>query len=265
MGGYLSFKDKIMFIQHHQAQLLTVSFGAGPRTLLAHGGWVGSWELWAQPFTHLSQTWRTVAYDHRGTGATIAPLETITWANLVDDLLAVMDALKIEQCVLAGESAGAAVVLQAALAHPERYTGLVLVDGLFHQPRPTGPDMFLQGLKSHYQATLQQFVNTCTPEPDSEAIRRWGMQIVNRAEQAAAIQLYEMVYGLDLRPHLSTITLPTLIIHGEKDALVSVSAAQWLAEQLPNSQLHILPGAGHVPTMTRPREVATLINQFFAP
>jgi pimeloyl-[acyl-carrier protein] methyl ester esterase len=91
------------------------------------------------------------------------------------------------------------------------------------------------------------------------------MQIVTRAEQAAAIQLYEMMYGLDLRPRLPTITLPTLIIHGEKDALVPVSAAQWLAGQLPHSQLHILPGAGHVPTMTRPQQVATLINQFFAP
>lgn len=254
-----------MFIQHNEARLFTVSFGAGSRTLLAHGGWVGSWELWAQPFTHLSQSWRTVAYDHRGTGATIAPTETISFATLVDDLLAVLDALEIEQCVVAGESAGAAVVLQAALERPERFSGLVLVDGLYHQPQPSGPDLFLQGLKSHYPATLQRFVNTCTPEPDSETIRRWGMQIVTRAEQAAAIRLYEMTYGLDLRPRLATITLPTLIIHGEKDALVPVSAAQWLAGQLPNSQLHILPGAGHVPTMTRPREVSTLINQFFAP
>lgn len=254
-----------MFIQHNEAQLFTVSFGAGSRTLLAHGGWVGSWELWAQPFTHLSQSWRTVAYDHRGTGATVASAETITFATLVDDLFAVMDALEMEQCVLAGESAGAAVVLQAALEHPERFSGLVLVDGLYHWPQPVGPDLFLQGLKNHYRATLQQFVNTCTPEPDCETIRRWGMQIVTRAEQAAAIQLYECVHGLDLRPRLHTITLPTLIIHGEMDALVPVSAAQWLAGQLPNSQLHILPGAGHVPTMTRPHQIATLINQFFAP
>ena len=48
-----------MFITHADAQLYTVVFGNGPRTLLALGGWVGSWDLWAESFRALSQSWQT--------------------------------------------------------------------------------------------------------------------------------------------------------------------------------------------------------------
>jgi pimeloyl-ACP methyl ester carboxylesterase len=70
---------------------------------------VGSWELWIEPFGLLSQSWRTVAYDHRGSGANLAPVESISQAALVSDVFGVMDALGIAQCVIAAESAGAAV------------------------------------------------------------------------------------------------------------------------------------------------------------
>ena len=122
-----------MFITHNHARIFSLSFGAGPRTILGIGGWIGSWELWAEPFALLSSTWRTIAYDHRGSGATVAPVATITVANMVDDLFAVMDAYDVAQCVLAAESAGAVVALQAALARPVRILSLI------HISEPTRP------------------------------------------------------------------------------------------------------------------------------
>ncbi len=258
------FEDKSkMFIAHNDAQFFTVSFGNSPRTILALGGWAGSWEVWTNTFGHLSSTWRAVAYDHRGTGATIAPVESITVANMTADIFVVMDALNIEQCVLAAESAGAITALHAILQQPQRFQGLVLVDGLYYRPASEAVDPFVVGLKNDFPATIAQFVDTCVPESDSDAIRRWGRQILMRSEPAAAIQLYECVYGQDLRPHLGQITQPTLVIHGEQDHLVPVEAAQWLTTQLPDSRLEILPGAGHVPTVTRPYEVADAINRRF--
>jgi pimeloyl-ACP methyl ester carboxylesterase len=60
-----------MFLKLEDVELFVSSFGKGPPTLIAHGGWVGSGELWSQPFEILSRSWRTITYDHRGTGATI--------------------------------------------------------------------------------------------------------------------------------------------------------------------------------------------------
>lgn len=252
-----------MFIARPDAQLYAVAFGSGPATLLALGGWVGSWEVWLEPFSLLSRTWRTIAYDHRGTGATIASPDTITLPMLVDDLFAVLDAFGVAQCVLAAESAGAAVALQAVLQQPARFSGLVVVDGLYHRERPSGADPFVQALHADFQATLEQFVDACVPEPNSSAIRRWGRQIVGRSSLQAAVRLYECLYGLDLRPQLAQIAQPSLIVHGDADVIVPISAARWLAAEIPHSQLVILPGAGHVPTMTQPQAIATAIDQFF--
>jgi aminoacrylate hydrolase len=252
-----------MFITHADAQLYTVAFGKGPRTLLALGGWVGSWDLWAETFRVLSQSWRTAAFDHRGCGATLAPIESIGLPLMVADILAVMDALAIDQCVLAAESAGVAVALQAALAAPERFTGLICIAGIYHRAIPVNADPFVASLRAAYPATLERFVNACLSDTDSTVLRHWGMQVVARAEQEAAIRLYESLNGLDLRPQLSQIRHPTLILHGSADSIHPVHESEWLAAHIPHSHLHILAGAGHVPTVTRAQEVADAINAFF--
>ncbi len=252
-----------MFITSDDAQLYTVVFGDSPRTLLALGGWAGSWELWTNTFTYLSSTWRTIAYDHRGTGATVTPTESIKFETLVNDVFVILDALNVKQCVLAAESAGVAVALQAALQQPQRFNGLVLVDGMYYWPASSDHDPFLIGLKNDFEATVAQFVERCVPEPDSAAIRRWGRQILMRSSQADAVQLYECMFGLDLRPQVSQITQPALILHGEADHILPVTVSEWLSSTIPDCHLHIINHSGHVPTVTRPQEVAETINHFF--
>jgi len=255
-----------MFVEICDAKIYTVAFGpAAAPVLLGVGGWIGSWELWAEPFAVLSQDWRTVAYDHRGTGATIAPVESITFDRLVDDVFAVMDALKIDHCVLAAESAGALTALAAARRQPDRITGLVLVDALSYQPPVEDGNPFLQGLQHQYGGTIDRFVTACVPEPDSDHIKRWGRQILGRASQAAAIALYRSSSEPDLRSCLGDIKQPALILHGEADAIVPVEEARRLAAALPHAYLSLVSGAGHVPTMTRPQVIADAINRFLPP
>ncbi len=119
-----------MFIQIDGHRLNAVSFGSGPVDLVAHGGWVGSWELWQDPFMLMQERWRCVSYDHRGSGASTFPADTITPEALVDDLFGVLDHFSVERCVLAGESLGALTCLQAVLREPQRFAGLMLVDGV---------------------------------------------------------------------------------------------------------------------------------------
>lgn len=253
-----------MFINVGDAKIYTTSFGSTTSpTIVGIGGWIGSWELWAEPFSILSQSWHTIAYDHRGAGATIAPAESITFNSLVDDVFAVLDAYKVEKCVLAAESAGALTALGAALKHPNRITGLVVVDGMYFRETPPEKDLFLLGLRKAYSATLDRFVETCVPESDSDHIKRWGRQIIDRASQEGAIALYLSAGEVDLRNELSHISQPTLILHGEADGIVPVKEALQLSELISNAKLSVLPGAGHVPTMTRPQEVAHEIMNFF--
>ncbi len=255
-----------MFLSYNSAQLYTVEFGSGPRTILAQGGWTGSWELWAGPFQSLSKTWRTVAYDHRGTGATIAPLESITVENMMADLFAVMDKMGIETCVLAAESAGAIVAVSAVLEQPHRFEGLVLVDALLHQEDDGSDAAFIQGLRTNFNQTIAAFADACVPEtePSSAAIRSWGKKILQRATAESAVKLLECMYGIDLRPRLAQIRIPTLIIHGDHDVIVPLSDSEYAAGQIPNNHFYIFKGAGHVPTMTCPVEIAQLVHQTFS-
>src|SRR5688500_20347369 len=110
-----------MFVTVGNAKIYATSFGSTTSpVILGIGGWIGSWELWAEPFSILSQNWHTIAYDHRGAGATIAPVESITFERLGDDIFAVLDAYTVEDCVLAAACAGPRAAGGVALRHAAR-------------------------------------------------------------------------------------------------------------------------------------------------
>ncbi|MBC7601278.1 MAG: alpha/beta hydrolase, partial [Ramlibacter sp.] len=226
-----------MFLKTGDADILVSSYGSANRTLVAHGGWVGSGELWAAPFEQLSRTWRTVTYDHRGTGATRHTAPKITLELLVSDLFRVMDALEIETCVLAAESMGAIVALEAALLHPERFSGLVIVGGRYTGARTPARDRLIAGCQANFSATMDAFVNACTPEDNCEAERAWGKLIVNRSNGPDAVQMLECVEHVDLTQRLAEIKLPTLILHGRKDVIVSPDSSEAMASLIAGSKL----------------------------
>lgn len=78
-----------IFVHRPDARWLSLSFGQGPLTILALGGWVGSGEVWHELFGHLPH-WRCVSVDHRGSGASThsGPISTDA---MVDDLFAVAE------------------------------------------------------------------------------------------------------------------------------------------------------------------------------
>jgi pimeloyl-ACP methyl ester carboxylesterase len=251
-----------VFIPRSGHLLHSVEFGAGEPVFIAHGGWVGSWELWEESFGHLHHELRCIAYDHRGSGASTFGPETITPEALVDDLFAVMDAHGVARCVLAGESLGALTCMTAVLRAPERFTGLVLVDGV---PAAIGPPPELvAGSRADYPATVAAFVDACVPEPDCDHIRAWGRQILLRADPESAARILEAHHDEQVAPEAERIAVPTLILHGEDDVIVPVAAARGLAARIPDSSLVVLPETGHVPTLTRPDAVATAIREWLA-
>lgn len=252
-----------MFLKTADADLFVSSFGQGELTLVAHGGWVGSGELWLAPFEILSRRWRCITYDHRGTGATIHRGGTITSDLLLDDLFRVLDALQVERCVLAGESSGAMTVLQAALRAPERFSGLVLVDPRYQGGRSQGAARMLAGCRQDFAATMSAFVDACTPEPDCAAERAWGKRIVMRSNAEHAVQLMECVEHLHLEDRLAEIQIPTLLIHGTQDVITPLANSQAIAAAIAGAQLVMIEGAGHVPTLTRPEAVAEAIERRF--
>lgn len=253
-----------MFIKTAEADLFVSDFGqVGSKTFVAHGGWVGSGELWLQPFEQLSRRWRCITYDHRGTGATRHRGGPITPQLLVDDLFRVLDTLQVERCVLAGESMGGVTVLQAVLRAPERFSGLVLVGARYQGQLSEGARKLAAGCKTDFAATMNAFVSACTPEEDCAAEREWALRIVMRSNPQDAAQLLECMGDVDLVTRLREINVPTLLIHGRRDVIRPMSDSEFLHVNIAGSRLVPLDNAGHVPTITRPTTVAAEIEAFF--
>lgn len=254
-----------MFLKRDQATLFVMESGPGPQTLVAHGGFVGSGELWAEPFSSLSRTWRTITYDHRGAGVTRSA-GPITGEQLVSDLECVLQTTGATLPVLAGESMGAKVVLAVALRAPEKLRGLVIVDGVWTQPKPGGPaDALITGCRADYRRTIDDFVDNCIVEADGEDARHWARQIVYRSSGEAAAQLLEAAAEIDIPADwLGRLKMPILVIHGSEDRIVPLTSSEELCRRLPSAELKVISGAGHVPTLTRGREVAEAIELFFS-
>jgi pimeloyl-ACP methyl ester carboxylesterase len=182
---------------------------------------------------------------------------------MIADVVGVLDALGIDLCVLAAESQGSAIAQYAAARNPERFTGLVLAS-----PAPTGrreePNAFADFCRADYQAAVDGFVAACFPEPGIDHVRRWAKSILLRAEPEQAARIIEM-WGDEDVPDVDprSIDIPALILHGTDDTIVSIDQGRSLAKLLPDAVLVEFEDVGHVPTMTRPQEVADAIRRRF--
>ena len=252
-----------MFIEVNGAKLFAIRSGPAQGTaIVAIGGWIGSSELWQAPLADLSDAFTTVTYDHRGSGLTVCDPDAITFDNLVADVLAVLKAFGISRCVLAAESAGAQTALAVAARFPDKVSHLIIVDGMYSRGVTLENDPFLQGLRSAYPATIERFVHLCVPETESEHIKAWGRKILMRAEASAAIALRIVGSATDVSSDLPRITQPVLVIHGDMDKIVPLESGKALAAALPDAEIQVLEGCGHVPTLTQPGKVADAIRGF---
>ncbi len=252
-----------MFHKTGSRQVHSVSFGEGPGTFVGIAGSFANWEIWSPVFEILSRQWRVVGFDHDGVGQTRVPLEEITHEQHLETLFSVLDAQDIERCVIAGDSSNATLAIEAVLEQPERFDGLVIVNGEawgFDDPRR---QRFVAGLRADFEATLAFFVKLVFPEPDSAHLQSWLYDVVKHTGAEAAARILEGYYGIDLRPRLTDIQIPVMIVHGVLDVTSpsSIENVHELTERL-SADLHLIQGAGHLPLLSRPQEVANFINTF---
>lgn len=254
-----------MFLDINGIKIHTVSFGSGERTFLGISGFVADWRVWTFPFELLSKNWRCVSYDHRGVGESPAPIDSITIDTLVDDLFGVMDALNIDKCILAGESFGGTIAALAVLKHPERFEGLVMVDTSGPNPVPLTDDrkQFIGLMKTDFKKAMELFIEGIFPEPNSEHYKRMGLSIVMRPGKEVAVQHMQIMSQGEGNVPIQDIKIPTLVIYGSLDSPSVIENSKYLVNIIPNAELKLVEGAGHVPVVTKPFEVVEAIEKRF--
>ncbi len=178
---------------------------------------------------------------------------------------------------LCGWSLGGLLALQAALLAPEHIGQLILVGATpcFTQhanwsagQAPALLDTFQAALAENPRSTLQRFIALLN-QGDSRARANGRTLLDSLANQplpssAALSSGLAFLREIDLRQQVRAVQTPTLLVHGERDPLMPLAAAQWLAEQLPKlkSRLEVFTGAAHAPFLNDPERFATLLGDF---
>lgn len=253
-----------MFQQINGQQVYTVSFGSGSDIVVGVSGSFGTCEIWQLPFELMSETCRTIAYDHYGTGQTRVPSRLVTFESQVQLLGRILNQhTSAGGCVLAGDSSMTTVAIEAAHRWPEAVSGLVLVSGGLDFSPTEQVTRFVHGLRHAFESTVEAFVKLALPEDSEGHLRKWLQDIITRTGGARAAALVESFYSVDIRNRLGGLEMPTVVIHGELDAMPTspLAAAEEMAQSIPAAELLILAETGHVPTLTRPAAVAEAITR----
>lgn len=244
--------------------------GEGLPLVLLHDGLVpsGTWDDQMPAFARL---FRTVRYDRRGYGRSEAAKQAF---SDVDDLHAVLEALKIDRAVLVGCSNGAKLAVDYALAHPDRVETLVLV----------GPVVSGLPYSEHFQRRgLENFRPMFRDKSADGLIEAWVRDpyILGPASTRARERLRELLKGSPnplvnrgmqsreaerpAKGRLAEIQVPALILAGESDIPDVHAHAGVLEAGIQGSQRRVIPGAGHLIHLEKPDLFNETVLAFLRP
>lgn len=249
------------FARNGQLRLHFESTGAGTAVLLV-GGLGMTVNAWWRTVPALARRFRVLRFDNRGQGRSTAAAFPYTVADMADDAVAVLDAAGEPRAHVYGISLGGMVAQEIALRHPDRVRALVLgatTPGGVNTPLdPDAVGFFARLVTMRHEEALWASV----PYSYAERTRRRHAQRIAEdlarrlteppglfaySHQLAAAATHSTLARLD------RIDAPTLVVHGEQDAVVPPTNATLLADAIPAAELELRPDSGHLYGTDDPR------------
>jgi 3-oxoadipate enol-lactonase len=223
------------------------------KVVLLHSA-LGDSRLWRHQVAALGDRYDVVAPDLPGWGTSPLPTEPFSFVEVVDALL---------PAALVGNSFGGTIALRTALAHPDRVSKLVLVgSGL-----PAWD--WTEEMTSYFAAE-----EAAVEAGDLDAATEVNLQFWVAPEHRDEVRPQDRL-ALELQtaheepevlwpemPPLSSLTVPTLVVVGEDDKADFRAIAQHLAEEIPDADLALVAGAGHLVGLDQPEELNALLLEF---
>jgi len=219
---------------------------------------------WESPITRhllraLAGNFRLVRYDARGNGLSDWEVENVSFDAWVSDLETVADAVGWDRFPLMGQSQGCAVSIAYAARHPERVSHLILF-GSFARGRMVRATSEAERDKIRAMETLirlgwgeenaafrQMFTSLFVPEGSKEQLD-WFNELQRRTTSpACAAKYFHVVNDIDVRPLLSQVKAPTLVMHLQEDAVHAFEYGREIAAGIPDAHFVPLPGKNHMP------------------
>ncbi|MYM92511.1 alpha/beta fold hydrolase [Duganella vulcania] len=249
--------------------------GVGDRVLVLSHGFGSDQTSWDYIRPTLDPHFRVLSYSLAGCGdAGVSSYDAELHGTLfgyADDLLALIDELRLREVSYVGHSVSGMIGMIAAAARPELFARLVLL-----QPSPrylndaaTGYaggfeqldlDALYAAMKTNYQSWAAGFVPMVMGVDDRHVLARFSTTLF-KMRPDIALDILRMIFQSDHRDLVPRVTTPVHLIHSRKDVAVPLAVADWLRVQLPHSVSEILELEGHLPHLTQPAIVATSVQR----
>ena len=232
--------------------------GAGHPLVLISGLGYPLWQ-WHKMVPFLAEHFQVITFDNRGVGQSDKPAGPYTAQMLAADTAGLLDALGIEQAIIAGHSMGGFIAQAMALDFPQKVAKLILCStnfgGPHHVPVTAEAMKVLTDVTSDALTRFKNGLAVSTApdwsEKNPEMIEEWIKWRVANPIDPAPYQA-QMAIGFGLMPEaaafenkLERLNVPTLILFGAHDKVVPPENASLLAEKISGSKVVILSNAGH--------------------
>lgn len=233
--------------------------GAGRPLLLLHPG--EGTEMTRPAIAALARTHRVIAPSHPGWGRSALP----DWIGTVDDLaylyLDLARELKLENAVLAGACFGGWVATEMAVRDTRQFSHLALIGAL--GVKISGP--LTRDITDMHALTREEFTAATWADPakgavDYPALPETELAAIARGREAFALFGWKpYMHNPRLKNWLHRIDIPTALIWGAQDGIVSPDHARALQAKIPGASLDILVNAGHYPHWEQPENFAATL------
>jgi pimeloyl-ACP methyl ester carboxylesterase len=254
--------------------------GEGPIDLVLVLGFATHVEIqWELPplahfFERIGSFSRLIIFDKRGTGLSDPVVEVPTLEQRVDDVRAVMDAAESERAALFGISEGGPMSVLLAATHPDRVSALVLHGAMGRTTQ--APDYPWASPAEALRESAAEFIAPYWGQLAGGILEIFAPSLANdseaeefaaRLERSAASpsmigQIFEMFLDIDVRGILSTIRVPTLVLHRHGDRVVNRRAGKELADRIPGARYVELPGIDHAPWAGDSEDIIGEVEEF---
>lgn len=269
--------DGVRPVTHHTfstPQLKVALQGAGKPVVLSHalGLDMGMWDGLAARLAagELGTRHEVLRHDHRGHGGSAVPAGPWSMDDLVDDAARLIREWGRGPVTWIGLSMGAMVGQGLAIRHPELVSRLVLANTTSQYPQAAqaGWSQRIATVQSQGMAAVADLVVERYLHPDFRAAQPAATQAIRstilRNDPIGYAASCAAVAGVDWLDRLSTITCPTLVISGARDAGAPPSMGQAIAERIPGARLEIIADASHLSVLETPAAFDSLLKRFLA-
>ncbi|WP_406273862.1 alpha/beta hydrolase [Streptomyces sp. NBC_00191] len=259
------------YIEANGTTIWTESRGQGPDVLLI-AGLSDPAEAWQAQLDGLSDRYRVIAFDNRGSGRTPLPDGPMSVAMMADDAGELLRVLRVDRAHVAGFSGGSAIAQELVLRHPEAVRSLVLMstwaraDAFFTTMTrfwnwlvTEAPDeramleaflLWIYTPRAHADGTVRRIIDETLVFPYPQSAEAFQRQL-------------ETFTRHDTLDRLPSITAPTLVLAGERDIATRPRLGRVVADAIPGAGFEVMAGEAHQPFQESPDVFNARVDAFW--